>query len=63
MKTVKVVATFPGLLSQNNPILADAEATTLRAAISRAVDSVLKSPELKRKRVTDIELKITVNNG
>ena len=61
MKIAKISAAFPGSY-EGNELTGEAEASTVRSAISRALASVLKAPELKRKRITAINLAITISN-
>ena len=61
MKIVNLTASFEGLKLEN-PIKAQAEATTIRSAVSRAFAAVLKAPELKSKRLTVINLSIDISN-
>jgi hypothetical protein len=65
MKTAKVVATFPDVLdSVNIGIVLTGEATSssIRSAVSRALAEILKSPELKRKRIHNINLTVEITN-
>lgn len=60
MKNVTVTATFPDVIVDNYSFVASAtsEASTLKAAISRAIGTILKRPELKRKRIVAFTLEI-----
>lgn len=60
MKVAKVVATFENL--EGVTISQEAEASTVRSAISRALAAVLKAPELKRKRLTVMNLSVDLSN-
>lgn len=63
MKTAKVVATFDGLVGGDFSVDKQATASTPRSAISRALANVLKSPELKHKRIQSIHLDIELSNN
>lgn len=62
MKTAKMVATFDGLVPGDFSVTAESSASTLRSAVSRALAEVLKSPELKRKRIKSIHLDIEIGS-
>lgn len=65
MKTVNIVAEFPDVLDSVNvpvKVSGEASASTLRSAVARALGSILKAPELKRKRIKTISLTIEITN-
>lgn len=67
MKNVTITATFPEVTVEGSTepgfsTSVTAEATTLKAAVSRAVGLALKSPELYRKRYKQVQLSVVVND-
>lgn len=62
MKIVDVSASFPEVIVNEYAFetTKSASASTFKAAVSRALGSILKSPELKRKRFTTVSLSIVV---
>lgn len=62
MKKVTVQAKFPDVTTNGYAVETSttAEATTFKAAISRAIGQALKAPELKRKRIRQAIFEVTV---
>lgn len=65
MKKVTVLAKFPDVIVNGYAVeyanATPTEASTLKAAISRAIGQALKIPELKRKRIKHVTFEIVVN--
>lgn len=64
MKQVTVHATFPEVIENGYQVevTAQAEASTFKAAVSRAVGLALKSASLKRKRIKSAKFEVTVKD-
>lgn len=62
MKTVQLTAKFPDVPEVENSIVEQASASTLRAAVSRALAAILKNPSLKRKRIRQASFDLEVKN-
>jgi len=61
MKIAKINAEFTEL-SGENQLTGQGEASTIRAAISRAVADLFKRPALKGKRISTINMTISLTN-
>jgi len=61
MKIANVTANFPGILAEDGFIQKEAEATTIRSAISRAIAAILKSPQLKSKHLKVINFEVLIS--
>lgn len=59
MKIAKLSATFPGI-DIGDPLTSEGTGCNTKAAISRAIAVLLKSPELKRKRIVSIDVSIDI---
>jgi len=62
MKIAVINAEFAELPG-NNQLQAQGEASTIRAAISRAVAALFKQPALKGKRISIINMTVTLTNN
>ena len=61
MKIAVINAEFAELPG-NNQLQAQGEASTIRAAISRAVAALFKQPALKGKRISIVNMTVTLTN-
>jgi hypothetical protein len=61
MKHVRIDGEFPELKG-NIYATGDGTGSTVRAAFSRAVDSLFKQPNLKRKRIHNSKFTVTIND-
>ena len=61
MKIAKIDAEFTELPG-NNRLTGQGEASTIRAAISRAVADLFKQPALKGKRISVVNMTVTLTN-
>ena len=61
MKIATIDAEFSELQG-NNRLQAKGEASTIRAAISRAVADLFKQPALKGKRISIVNMTVTLQN-
>ena len=61
MKIAVINAEFTELPG-NNQLQAQGEASTIRAAISRAVAALFKQPALKGKRISVVNMTVTLTN-
>jgi hypothetical protein len=62
MKTVEALAKFPEVVVDGYAVQISGKATasTFKAAVSRALGTILKHDSLKRKRFTSVNLEIVV---
>jgi len=62
MKTAKVIARFPEIVIDEYAVELDVTetASTVKAAVSKAIGTLLKSPELKRKRYNTFTLDVQI---
>jgi hypothetical protein len=60
VKRVRVTAFLPQLPSAHADQVAEGSGGTLGVAIKRAIDSLLKNPQVKSRRLQAIKLTITV---
>lgn len=64
MKKVTVLAKFPEVIVDGYSVESKvtAEASTFKAAVSRAIGQALRAPELKRKRIKKAVFEVSVED-
>ena len=63
MKTATINAHFPELVSHKCYATGKGKGSTLKVAIARAVQDLLRQPNVKGQRYTTIKMTVSISNG